>query len=225
MGKPRQLGLAFPKPAYKWGGKRDGAGRKRGERKYVMHRARAFHEGVNPVHVTYRIVDGLPSLRRKDIANAVIDAIAASEKETFRVCHFSIQSNHIHCIVEAGSKRSLARGMPGLAVRIARAANKTMDRKGALFAERYHAHELGTATEVKNALDYVLLNSAKHANLRRGELVMDPLTSGPWFADWKWQPFTPPTRACPVARPTTWLLETGWKRYGLVDPERRPGRG
>ena len=223
MKEPRQLGLAFGKPVYKWGGRREGAGRKPGKRKYVLHEARPFHEAALPVHVTWRFVDGLPPLRRKDVAERIMDAIAASKKDTFRVCHFSIQGNHLHCIVEATSKRALSRGMQGLAVRIARGVNGVLEREGQVFAERYHARELGSPREVKNCLEYVLLNSAKHARLRRGEFVMDPLTSGAWFTDWKWQPFVTPTRACPVAAPRTYLLRAGWKRHGLVDPEKVPG--
>jgi REP element-mobilizing transposase RayT len=40
-------------------------------------------------------------------------SIAASEKDGFRVVHFSIQSNHLHLIVEATDEQSLSRGMQG----------------------------------------------------------------------------------------------------------------
>lgn len=43
MAKLKQLGFQFPKVKLKWGGRRDGAGRKKTGKKYVAHRARAFH--------------------------------------------------------------------------------------------------------------------------------------------------------------------------------------
>src|SRR6185295_716057 len=59
--------------------------------------------------------------------------------------------------------RALARGVQGLAIRIARAVNRALRRKGRLFADRYHAHALKTPRAVRFALRYVLLNARKHA--------------------------------------------------------------
>jgi hypothetical protein len=57
----------------------------------------------------------------------------------FRIVHFSVQGNHLHLVVEADDERALARGMQGLGVRIAKALNRLMARKGAVFADHYHA--------------------------------------------------------------------------------------
>src|SRR5207245_318842 len=81
----------------------------------------------------------------------------------FRVTHFSVQGNHVHLMVEAEDKHSLARGMQGLAIRMAKALNRLMERKGKAFSDRYHAHVLRTQREVRNALAYVLGNFARHA--------------------------------------------------------------
>lgn len=59
------------------GGKRKGAGRKpKGELAGVPHRPRAPFSGREPVHVTIRLVDGLPSLRRARPHEVIRDAIA-----------------------------------------------------------------------------------------------------------------------------------------------------
>src|SRR3989442_11957483 len=46
----------------------------------------------------------------------------------------------------------------GLTIRIARAINRAVGRRGKVFADRYHAHILSTRREVANALRYVLEN-------------------------------------------------------------------
>jgi|GEM_PF-2830286 len=58
--------------------------------------------------------------------------------------------------VEAGSKTELSRGMQGITIRIAKALNRVMQRKGVVFDGRYHEHVLRTPTEQRNALRYVL---------------------------------------------------------------------
>ena len=58
-----------------------------------------------------RAREGLPSLRSDRLLfEAMRGSLAASEKDDFRVLHFSIQSNHLHLIVEADDERTLSRG-------------------------------------------------------------------------------------------------------------------
>jgi hypothetical protein len=92
----------------------------------------------------------------------------------------------------------------GLAVRMARRLNRMMDRRGDVFADRYHAHQLRSPTEVARAIAYVLGNFFVHAR-RRGEQVaesVDPFCSA--ANDAVAVPLTSPAR--------TWLLSVGWKR-------------
>jgi hypothetical protein len=91
--------------------------------------------------------------------------------------------------------------MQGLGVRIAKALNQVLARRGKVFVDRYHAHVLRSPREVANAVAYVLGNAIIHA-ARRGERVhphaIDPMSSA-------WE------RHC-VAQPHTWLLRWGWLR-------------
>ncbi len=106
-----------------------------------------------------------------------------------------------HLIVEARDATALARGVQGLSIRIAKAVNKVLKRRGKVFADRYHAHALRTPTEVANAIDYVLGNGRIQAE-RRGRAVhpeaVDQLTSY--------------THRQLVAQAQTWLLRIGWMR-------------
>ena len=69
----------------------------------------------------------------------------------------------LHLLIEAESKQELARGLQGLAIRIAKNLNRFWRRRaGSVFAERYFARAVETAKEIKRALAYVLSNARKH---------------------------------------------------------------
>lgn len=205
------------------GGWRPGAGRPRGRK--VSHGRRQRFAARFPIHITLRVVDGLPSLRHFGALRIIQRAITAGgQRDTFRVVQYAVIGNHIHLIVEAADAEALARGMQGLEVRLARRLNRYFERRGTFFAERYHSRVLRTPREARNALRYVLLNHRQH-EARRGEQLardwIDPFSSAYWFDGW-----LDPVRLreprqrellnlpCPVAPPTVWLLTTGWRRWG-----------
>src|SRR5438046_7061990 len=169
------------------GGARPGAGRKRtGLAPCVPHRPREHVSRHHPVHVTVRLCDGLPSLRRPALLHLLKTAFSRSNQRAkihgLRVVHFAVQSNHLHLLVEVLDERSLSRGMQGLLVRIARSSNRMWGRKGRVFADRYHAHVLRTPLEVRRALVYVLQNARKHGWRFAG---IDPYTSGADLDEWE----------------------------------------
>ena len=152
--KSRQREFGFTN----WGGKRRGAGRKpKGERAGVSHAKRPAQKARHPVLVTMRLCAGLPSMRYDDSHEVLKRAFeAGSEADGFRVVEYSIQSNHLHLVAESKSEHALARGMIGLAVRIARGLNRIWKRCGRVFSDRYHARILQTPKAVRIALLYVL---------------------------------------------------------------------
>jgi hypothetical protein len=103
----------------------------------------------------------------------------------FQVVHHSIQSNHLHLIVEAGDRNELTAGMRGLLVRIARTLNRLWGRRGSVFADRFHERVLASPRQVRNALVYVLQNLRKHGIAMREP---DPFSSGPEFEGWSGPP-------------------------------------
>jgi len=173
------------------------------------------------VHVTQRIREGLPSLRGdRLLLEAMRGSIAASEKPSFRVVQFSIQSNHLHLIVEADDASALSRGMQALSIRMVHAVHRALGAGGSVFADRYHAHQLKTPRETRTALLYVLQNWVKHG--KGGDY--DPSSSAFSFDGWARPP--PSTVERPgVARPRTWLVRVGWKHHGLLRPGERPATG
>src|SRR5207249_5379538 len=113
-------------------------------------------------HVTVRAWHGLPSLRTDTLFPAVPRGLAQASRGGLRVLQFSVQRDHVHLLVEAADMRGLSRGLQGLAIRIAKAVNRVLGRRGRVWGDRYHARALRTPREVRNALVYVLQNWRKH---------------------------------------------------------------
>lgn len=166
-------------------------------------------------------------MRQKALFARLREALVAG-KDRFgcRLVHFSVQGNHLHLIFEADDWRALSRAVKGLSVRLARTINRVMNRKGRVFADRYHTHVLTTPRETRNGLTYVLQNWRKHAaearvSIPRGSL--DPYSSARWFTGWADGPaVVAPGGDDPVVSPRSWLLTQGWKRRGLLRVDERP---
>lgn len=210
-----------------WGGKRGGAGRPRRRDPGVSHDTRPPLAPRYPVLVTLRALPGVPNLRRAGIWKGIEAALRAVRlRPDFHVVHFSVQTNHVHMLVEAQGAEALSRGMQGLAIRVARAVNRAAARRGKVWAGRYHARVLRSPRAVRHALCYVLQNTRRHATTDR-KIVdpywIDPRSSGPWFDGWRGEAHPPGVLApAPCAPPRTWLLSTGWRRYGLVGVDEVP---
>ena len=190
-----------------WGGRRKGAGRKKRGR--VKH-ARRRHKKAHPVHVNVHVLEDVPSLRAGGLGPLIGGYFrrVLGRRVDFRVTAFAILGNHIHMLVEADDQPALSRGMQGLLSGMARVINRKLGRRGQLWADRYHAHELTTPTETRNALRYVLMNLARHG----GPLGIDPFSSATWFPGFA--DAIHATYGSPVAAPRTWLLRTGWRKAG-----------
>jgi hypothetical protein len=131
---------------------------------------------------------------------------------------FTVMSNHVHLICEASDRSTLARGLQGLLIRIAKRLNRHLGRRGKVFADRYHDRVLRTPQQVRDALAYVLLNARRHAaqrGRRYRSMWVDPCSSARAF-------FGVVEQTLPKAR--SWLLSAGWRRAGPVRMDEVPGR-
>jgi REP element-mobilizing transposase RayT len=173
----------------------------------------------------------VPSLRSKAFLKELRRSFRqACERGAFRVVHYSVQRDHVHLLVEAAGKQALGRGMRSIAPRIARAANRVFGRTGGVLRGRYHLRILRTPREVRSALGYVLLNARRHWWKRHRQappVRLDEASSSRWFTGWRRGAWRIPLERADepeVADPRTWLLRTGWRRHGLIDPSEVPGR-
>src|SRR5512145_269866 len=125
------------------GGRRPGAGRPKSVLSRVPRRKRPPLAARLPVHVTLKAIDGLPSLRLSNTHREFVHAFeSASERFGCRICHYSIQTNHVHLICEASSESALSRAIRALLTRMTRAFNRVHGRRGSIWADRYHARIL-----------------------------------------------------------------------------------
>jgi hypothetical protein len=129
-----------------------------------------------------------------------------------------VQRDHLHLIVEAEDGRALSRGIQGLAIRLAKALNRVLCRRGRVWGDRDHVRALSTPREVRKALVYVLQNWRKHMPGIRG---LDPCSSAVWFSGWRRAIPTEAARS-PVVAPRSWLAAVGWRRLGLIGDDEAP---
>ncbi len=242
MGRPRKRHIQ--QPLFKSrGGKRRGAGRPITPGRYrasEAHRVRPSITKATPVHVTLRVVQQLQALRTRDAYAAVRRALrCVYRRRDCRVVGISIEQSHVHLLVEAHDKTALARGMQAFEISAAKHLNAMYSsrrgvpferrRRGAVFADRYNEEVITNRRQARHAWSYVLNNWRKHGEDRVPELrafAIDPFSSASSFEGWAapvhgWPPTYEPL---PVHAPASWLLSTGWRMYGLIDPREVPGR-
>jgi REP element-mobilizing transposase RayT len=193
-----------------WGGKRRGSGRPNLSGT-VNHMKRPKIRLSEPMHITIKLIDGLPSLRDENVFEDFKATIKNAKHFGLHVLHFALEHNHIHMIVEAKSLHDLANGMRSLGGTLGRIIRKLADlsarsrklrrenrsfhrnkdipsgpatRRGRrpVFKGRYHMRPLRTPSEMRNALKYVLLNHSKHTKL---VAHIDFFSSGAYFTKWK----------------------------------------
>jgi REP element-mobilizing transposase RayT len=177
-----------------WGGRRRGAGRPNllGQ---VGHEKRARVQAKFPLHITMRVKEGIPPLRTRHILREFKKAIQAARAFGLFINHFVLLDNHFHLIAEASSNEALTRAMKSLGSRFAKAIRKASDHnasgvglsdctrpQSSVFESRYHLHVLKTPREVRNALQYVLLNKPKHEGMLE---YIDWFSSGFDFQSWR----------------------------------------
>lgn len=158
--KTKQLTLNIYKGSK--GGRRPGSGRKRIHSKGIAHRIREKVNHRTPLHINFKFK---AYIRNKYCLKLLKRAILNAQSHGLWVVHFSLQSNHVHLIVEAESNVLLTKAMRSLTVTFAKGL-----RKGKVQVERYHLHVLKSIKETQNAIHYVLFNKQKHEKGRYSKI-------------------------------------------------------
>ena len=122
------------------------------------------------MHITLKVGDKtlkegerLPGLREGQTWVAITRVIAAFHRaQEMRICHFSVQGDHLHLICEGADATVVSRGMCSLGRRLAHALNGLWGRTGGVFKDRYHREDLTSPRQVRNAIRYVFANVYKH---------------------------------------------------------------
>lgn len=177
-----------------------------------------------------RVREGVPSLRERPAWAVFVQQARAvrARGNGFRIVHYSVLWNHIHMIVEAEDHAAFVSGIRALTIRLAKAMNGHFGRRGQFFDHRYDARALRSPREVRNALQYVLLNARKH-EAEHGRALppewIDERSTAVIFDGWG----TPLRLVCAKDFGTscaqTWLLRTGWRMHGALCIDTIPGGG
>ncbi len=135
-----------------------------------------------------------------------------NEGADVRIVQYSIQSNHLHLIVEASNSADLSRGMTSLNTGLGMRLNRLWCRVGlgSIFVDRFHLEVVKTPTQARNLLVYVLRNDVHHGLGLHG---LDPCSSAPSFGGFQ-ERQSGRVSPCVSAEPQTWLLRTGWTMGG-----------
>ena len=191
-----------------------------GRRRDPRHRTRPEVLPRHPVHVVLRVTHAVRNLRDLRMYRAIRAALRTClARADYRVVHVSIQSNHLHLLVEADDKQALARGMQGFAISAAKRLNRELGRAhGDVFAFRYHATTITSPTQARNAISYIVNNWRHHRCDRYRDWRTDPYSSA--HALWS---LPQHAERLPVVRPATWLLTDGYKRGDPIHPDEVPG--
>jgi REP element-mobilizing transposase RayT len=153
------------------------------------HYARPTFSRRCPQHVTIRMLPSVWNMRSRRCFSVLQRAMwmGSTKDFGFKLVHYAVMGNHIHLIVEANGKDALSRGMQGLNIRIARALNRVMGRRGRVLSDHYNAEILQSPSQTLRARAYLLRNARKHYGWRG----TDPFAS-----------------TAPVQMPSTFFLVT-----------------
>jgi putative transposase len=147
-------------PRFGRGGARRGAGRKPANghlREGPPHRARSEVNLQVPVLVTLRLDEDIAAqVSTRKLRTLAAEAVEAARKRFgCQILEHGYKSERLMLVCRAESEVALSRGVKGVAVRLARAINRVIGRKGQVFAHRYQTDPLPTKTEltrIKKAL-------------------------------------------------------------------------
>lgn len=203
-----------------WGGKRRGAGRPNRTGK-VSHGKREPVDFKKPLHITLKVRKGVVNIRHPHLLKEFRRAVRGAKGFGIHIIHFSLQFDHIHIIAEAKSGKCLSAGLKSLNGRLGKAIRKFTGGAGAVFKGRFHMNVLESPTEMKRALEYVLLNTAKHWKFVEHA---DDFSSGRAFKEWRSllgkrfrgliedQINESRVKFEELSSPQSWLCREGWKR-------------
>jgi putative transposase len=216
--KKVQCELDLPLPM-EWGGVRPGAGRPRSLVHDPEHVARPIHQARHPSHISVRVGSEVGRLRRRKLWSVFRSvALRAGDGDYFRVVHLSIQSNHLHFLVEGENAAAISRGMQRFLSMAAKRINKLLGRRGKVFTHRYHRVDITSPRQMRGALAYVLNNWRRHredvTTVGAENELVDPYSTAWAFDGWRDLEAVPTYGRLPSASPRSWLLRIGWRRGG-----------
>ena len=205
------------------GGKRERlpAGAANSRRK-APHRARPTHDKTAPCTSPCE-AHGATSLRKQSVFLAIRRALAKTAREWFRVVHFSVQTDHIHMIVEGDDKIFSFAGY-GRARDSAGAGDQSRSGSQGKCVQRSlpcAPARLSTRSAACLRLRPTQLPKASRSRSRYRSSELGLLVPAAGSRDLRRNLQVGRRRACAGASPRTWLARKGWQKR-RIDRSVRP---
>ena len=122
-----------------------------------------------PMHITQKLVAGLPSLRQGWIRERLFELLHAAVPRGLRTVAVVSMTDHIHLICIPESRRALGDAMRYVFSQLARALKKAWGiERGSVFAERFYSGVGRSVRQGFHMINYVLRNAATAGLVRRG---------------------------------------------------------
>ena len=111
------------------------------------------------MHLTKRVVVGLPGLRRPDVMRLFRELVEDARSRGVRTVLFAMMNNHLHWVVVPRSAEALRDATRYVFGRFARRLNRLLGRRGKVFVERYWSSCCRSVSHAWQVLGYVLRNA------------------------------------------------------------------
>lgn len=141
------------KKKFGWGGARPGAGRKASPDSGVSHRRRSNIRPEDFVLVAMRFAPEYGRMALKTLTKLVDGALElGAERPGFQIESYELTKGLLLVRARARDRRTLARGIQGFGVRVARALNRQSGKPGRAFADRYEGRPFPSSAERERAI-------------------------------------------------------------------------
>ena len=111
------------------------------------------------MHLTKRVVQGLPGLRRPDVLRLFRELVEDARGRGLETVVFAMMNEHLHWVVIPRSAEALRDATRYVFGRFARRLNRLFGRRGKVFTERYWSSCCRSVRHAWQVLGYVLRNA------------------------------------------------------------------
>jgi len=134
---------------------------RRSRRTGRLHHTRRQVVRSRPVHITTRVHDDVPSLRRKEVFDYFCELVAEARSRGVRTAAFALLGNHVHWLVVPDSAAALQDATRYAFGHLATFLNRRHGRRGKVFVDRYASSCCPSVRHAFQVLNYVLKNAAE----------------------------------------------------------------
>jgi len=112
-----------------------------------------------PMHLTMRVHEDVPGLRRQEILDYVRELVTQARLRGVRTVALALMGRHLHWLVVPESAAALRDATRFVFGHLAKFINRCFGRRGKVFVERYASTCCQSVRQAFHALNYVIKNA------------------------------------------------------------------